>query len=255
MDPRIPRSAGTRARRLCASLLFPMASSLALLAAPFAARAVSLAALFTGATVVADDKLFYDWTLLNLVTTNGGQADLTAIDVTPLSGDPLDPGVHFDAPVGALGTPFGHTGGSSVLLEFSFDVQATSQLQLIKDNSLLLTDWVFDSGPQASISVSEEVHDVTGAPLGSKHTIALPGEFPGIPNPNHFDVATFAPHQLVHVVKHIEILGPGDNDGAFLTGFEQRFSQTPEPGSLALVGLGVATLAGHARVRRRAASR
>jgi hypothetical protein len=256
MNPRCTRRAGSGARPLFASLLLcSVASGLALVAAPATSGAVSLLDLFAGATVVADDKLFDGWTLINLQTTNGGKADLAGIDVTPLVDDPLNPGIHFSAPVDALGTPFGHTGPSSVSLVFSFNVQTTNQLPLIKDNSLLLTDWVFDSGPLAFIQVTEEVYDVTGAQIGQKLTIARPNDFPGSGNPDHFDQAVFTPQQLVHVVKRIEIQGPGDNDGAFLTGFEQRFSQVPEPGSLVLLVLGVGALAGYGRMRPGAARR
>lgn len=244
MHSHCSRRAGSRARSLFSSLLLcSVASGLALVAAPATSRAISLAALFSGATVVADDKLFDGWTLIDLKTTNGGLADLHAIDVTPLIDDPLNPGLHFSAPIGALGTPFGHIGPSSVVLTFSFNVQTTNQLPLIKDNSLLLTDWIFDSSPLAYIQVAEEVSDVTGASIGQKLTIAVPGDVPGSGNPNHFDQAVFTPQQLVHVTKWIEIQGPGDNDGAFLMGFEQRFSQVPEPGSLVLLMFGLGALA------------
>src|SRR5688572_32991832 len=38
--------------------------------------------------------------------------NLNQINVTPLADDPLNPGIQFTAPLGALGTPFGHLGRS-----------------------------------------------------------------------------------------------------------------------------------------------
>jgi PEP-CTERM motif len=55
-------------------------------------------------------------------------------------------------------------------------------------------------------------------------------------SPNHFDEANFTPTNFVHIVTTINIQGPNDNDGAFLTGFQQRFSEVevPEPSSVVL---------------------
>lgn len=184
-------------------------------------------------TITANDKLFSDFTLISSTVTNGGVADTDLIDVTPLTNDPLDPGLDFSAPVGALGTPFGHTGPSSAFLSFSFDVQTVNQEPLIKDNTLRLTGFTFDSGPAAFILVSEDLTNAGGDAIGHKLTFAQPDELPGS-SPNHLDVANFALTNFVHVVKTIVIQGPGDNDGAFLTGFQQRFSQVPEPSSLTL---------------------
>ena len=196
-------------------------------------KAASLTSLFQGGTITADDKLFNAFTLIGITPVNGGIADPAQIDVTPLVDDPLNPGIKFTAPVGALGTPFGHTGSSSILFVFSFDVSTTNQQPIIKDNSLRLVSWVFDSGPQASIQVAETIFDAAGLQIGTKNTIAQPGEQPGLPS--HFSEAAFTPRPFVHVVKTVFIQGPGDNDGAFLTSFEQRFSQVPEPQSLALI--------------------
>ncbi|CAG0949459.1 hypothetical protein MYXO_00101 [Myxococcaceae bacterium] len=218
-------------------------SALALSASPSVAGATSLADLFGGASIVAEDKVFSNWTLLVHQTSGGATADLTAIDVSPILGDPLNPGVAYSAPLGSLATPFGHLGPSHVSLTFSYVVNTVSQQPLIKDNSLELIDFVFDSGPAAFIQVTETVTDAAGGPVGDKLVIATPNDFPGSGNPNHFDEIVFPTQWLLHVVTRIEIQGPGDNDGAHLLAFEQRFSQVPEPGTAMLVAFGVGGLA------------
>jgi hypothetical protein len=192
-------------------------------------QAVALSALFQGATITADDKFFNHFTLVNSQLTNGGFADPAQIDVTPLVNDPLDPGIKFTAQFGALGTPSGHTGPSAVQFTFSFDVSTTNQLPLIKDNTLRITDWSFDSGPTASIQVSEQVFDAAGLLLGTKLASVTPQ------TQNLLDTLQFSPRPFVHVIKQINIVGPGNNDMARLLMFEQRFSQVPEPHSLTLL--------------------
>lgn len=209
-----------------------------LLTPPAVVYGVTLQELLNGQTITADDKLFRDWTLIEVLPVNGGFANLGLVDVTPLVDDPLNPGIKFTAPVDGIGTPFGHTGPSSVALTFSFNVSTTNGLPLIKDNSLSVNDWLFDSSQQASITISENVFDAAGVTLGDKLVTALPGETPpDLGNPSHFDTATFVPQSFLHVVKRINVQGPGDNDGARLLMFEQRFSQVSEPsGGLVLVG-------------------
>ncbi len=202
--------------------------------APSAARAAVLSDLFQGGSMTVDDKVFRNWTLLDLKVQNGGVADVSQIDVAGLAGDPLNPGLQFNAPLGTLGTPFGHIGPSSVLLRFGFTVETINGDPLIKDNSLWLTDFLFDSGPNAIIRIGETITDANGLSLGTKSVFAVPSDTPGSGNPNHFDSANFAPQSFIYVEKTINIDGPGDNDGAFLLQFEQRFSQVPEPATLVL---------------------
>jgi hypothetical protein len=203
--------------------------------APADTLAISLQDLFGGQTITADDKLFRNWTMIDLQTVNNGFANLNLIDVTPLVDDPLNPGVKFTAPIDGIGTPFGHIGPSSVVLTFSFDVETTNGLPLIKDNSLLVNDWVFDSSSEAFIEITETVQDASGQTLGDKQVFARPGQLPpDSGNPTHFDTATFAPQSSLKITKRINIQGPGTNDGARLLMFEQRFSQIPEPSGLAI---------------------
>jgi hypothetical protein len=210
------------------------------------ARATALSALFQGATVTADDKLFNHFTLINSTSVNGGFADPTQIDVTPLIDDPLDPGINFTAQFGALGTPSSHTGPSSIQFSFSFDVSTTNQLPLIEDNSLTIKDWSFDSGPLANIQVSEQAFNAAGALLGTKLATVTPQ------TQNLTDHINFSPQATVHVIKQINISGPSNNDMARLLMFEQRFSQVPEPNSLALLGsISLTSLFAHGVRRRR----
>jgi hypothetical protein len=204
--------------------------ALAVWSVVFAAQtqATALSALFQGGTITADDKLFNNFTLVNSTPVNGGFADPAQIDVTPLIDDLLNPGIKFTAQFGALGTPSGHTGPSSIQFTFSFDVSTTNQLPLIKDNSLRISDWSFDSGPTASIQVSEQVFDAANVLLGTKLASVTPQ------TQNLLDTLQFSPRAFVHVVKQINIVGPGNNDMARLLMFEQRFSQVPEPHSFAL---------------------
>ena len=240
-------------------ILATIASATCLFAVSGAAYATPLLELFQGETITVNDKLFSNWQLItNATLTNGqqgelSQAQLDSIIAFHLDNDPLNPGLRWDAPVGALGTPFGHAGPATVNLDFSFRVSTLSGDPLIKDNSLLATSWVFDAGPLASISITETILSTLGAPppqLGQKAVLITNNGAPIDPD----DLANFAPQSSIDVITRIFISGPGTNDGAFLTGFEQRFSQlastaVPAPGSAALLMLGLLGLALQRRVR------
>lgn len=211
-----------------------------------------------GFSIQVHDKLFSDWQLLELTTVNDAVADLSGIEIIPLDDDPLNPGLKFNdlggcVPDGlCLGTLFGNQGGSSVTLEFGFTVSTVDGRPLIKDNSLWLNGFVFDSTDDARIRISEQVLDAAGNQLAFKSTFATPDDvqFPPGSLPHHFDEADFAPQSVIHVVKRIDINGPNEFDGAFLTMFEQRFSQVPEPGTVALVALAMVCAGAFARRRR-----
>ena len=198
-------------------------------ACPYAeAQGKPLSLLLQGEPIIVLDKRFSNFNVVDVQSVNGGFADLGQIDVLPLNDDPRNPGLKFNVPFDAVGTPFGHAGLSSVTAIFEFDVQTTSGLPLIKDNSLLINGYAFDAGnPQTFIQISELVLDASGAPLGDKLAIVYRDDLPG--DPDHFDSAEFAPQSFVHVRKTITVVGPSTNDGARLTMFEQRFSQVPEP--------------------------
>ena len=194
-----------------------------------------MSVLLQGESITVLDKQFSNFTLVDVQSVNGGLTDIGNFDVTPLADDPLNPGIKFTSNFAALGTPFGHVGLSSATVIFEFDVRTTDNRPLIKDNSLLINDFLFDSNPNAFIQITELVLDASGNPLGDKRAVARVGDTPGSGNPNHFDSLEFAPQAFLHVRKTIDIVGPETNDGARLRMFEQRFSQIPEPGTLLIV--------------------
>lgn len=212
------------------------------------AAAVSLDDLFLGGTITVDDKIFDDFTAITVSASNGGFVNTANIDVTPLADDPLNPGLKFTAGFDDFGTPFGHGGNASVQLRFGFSVRTDDGSPLIKDNSLLLNGFAFDSGPNASITITETITDAAGAPLGDKSVMATIADQPGSGAANLFDAADFAPQSIVFVEKFIDIQGPVANDGVRLTMFEQRFSQIPEPAAWLLAALAAAACKA-ARVR------
>jgi len=72
-----------------------------------------------------------------------------------------------------------------------------------------------------------------------------------VPDPTFLkstDSASFAPQDDIYVTKNILVWATDPNETASLTGFSQRFSQIPEPGTLLLF---VPAMAALVAVRRR----
>ena len=192
----------------------------------------SLQDLFNGGNIVIADNVFHNdiktfgnW---SLKFTFGGVPDFSLINVVGLDDQSRNPGLNFIAN-GQLRTT------SLLDLAFDFTVGAASASFGIADNSLALTNFDFGGGT-GDIGIDEFTFDAVGNTLGDTRVEAnlLFDTF------NLFDIAQFPPQSSIIVEKSITIESDAGN-AVSLDGFTQRYSEIPEPATLALFGIGLVT--------------
>ena len=199
------------------------------------AGAASLQALIGGEDITVGNATFDQWELL-FVDASGPRPDLSAIDVVPLDGDPLRPGLKFVAP-GTLAT----TGPSFIDLEFGFVVTATDASQPIIGAALDMTGgFAFGSDGGLVVIVEDVFNDTVDRTL-----LAEADQGRGQVSPSAS--TGFGPQASLSVQKFITLEGDGPQDTVALEEFNQRFVLVPEPASAAIAAvaaLGAARRAG-----------
>lgn len=208
------------------------------------AQAVPLSDLIGGQTIQAGDKLFDQWELLFLEASDPGLLpDLANIDVTALDDGGLDPGpgLQFSVMNGALDVE-GDDIFAFIDLEFGFRVTPLNAGLRVSDNSLAITDAIVDFDEDGSnnlgAAIQEWVYDMPGGTLLGEKFVTF-DILDDVLTDDINDSAEFAPQASIWVVKDVFVWSEQSGDIASLTGFSQRFSQTPvtvaEPGILALL--------------------
>ena len=204
------------------------------------ARAVPLLDLLNGQSLTAGDKRFSDWTLIHLISSDSAvDPDLALIDVTSLH-DAVNPGLQFAA-----------NGQLSVLaanfidLQLGFVVETLDAQPKIVGNSLLLQDATFtgDGGNVTLVTTAiggggNVLPDVTVTADNLLGTSSL------------FAATVFPAESGLFVSTNLLVTGDFETDSVSLDTWQQRFSEVPEPGTVALVATGILGWAARGRGRR-----
>lgn len=187
------------------------------------AGAATLAELFNGGFLVANNARFDNWQLVSVDNTAAPTPDFALITVAPLVNDPANPGLSF-AGNGQLAV----AGLNALDLVLRFQVHALGAANSFTGQSLSLTSISFASENGAAY-VSQETTTQTGQDLGAAVTFA----------DNQSDVFQFsddaliAPHLNLSVTTNVFLTGLVNADSINLATFTQRFAQT---GPTALAG-------------------
>ena len=194
---------------------------------------VTMAQLNSGYSIVVDDKLFSGFTdTYSSVAIVGSPTTIAAssIIVTPLDANPLNPGLEYQGPFSVLP-------GQELDTAWSYTVSTLNGKPTIEDSSLSLGGTQF-SPPVSSISVGKpSAMAAAPARAGSTYVINAPPE-----TGNTMDIKFYQPVSTVYVSKDILLSAVGSSGDSLSTptGFTtmiQRFSETPEPSTLAIAGL------------------
>lgn len=201
------------------------------------ARAASLQDLFDGTDIIVGDKLFSEWHIVNEASTSLIFPDYSLVEVNPLIDQPLNPGLEF-----ITNGQFSVSDLDFLDIYFGFTVSSLGP-QFIKDNSLEITGYDFFNSTGGLITIEETVTDVLGVELAFKKVEVdnLSGVY------NLYDWAEFKPGNMINVEKNILVFGDEVGDVVRLDSFTQRFSQTPEPCTIILFGIGLIAFAGAGR--------
>lgn len=230
-----------------------IAAGLMLSLAAAGAHAALLSDLLSGGSILAGDKLFDSWKLVSYTSSDVNRSfNASNIDVQALSdgGDKPGPGLRFTASRNELGVTGDGVFGF-VDLMFGFRVSVLDPARRVSGNALsyapagAMLSWTVDGSYDLGTYIREVIGTAEGLDdLGQKNI-----EFSQLGDPQSgssatakiSDSAAFAPQQSAWVTKNILVWAVDPTDTAVLTQFDQRFSQSqvPEPGSFALLGLGL----------------
>ena len=227
-------------------------AAVAMLANVSVAQAVSLGDLAGGGSIQVFDKLFDNWVVeVNSITGNDFLArssfNLNNIDITgDASRGALDPGLVFTPSANEL--TIAQSGGLPVnaQLLFRFDVTVLDSHYYWKDNELSFAITETVGGLEANRSA--HIHEMlfTDSSLttqfAEKDVHRTNDEGAPLDLTKLIDSATFPLRKSGTVLKDITMEVHSNGEAIGITQFDQHFSQVPEPGTIGVMSLALASL-------------
>src|SRR5688572_15010086 len=209
--------------------------------------------LLNGGTIQVDDKLFNNFRGYSSMPTGGAEAInanlILVTDYRAFGGFPIPPGeiglVFFEFGVGsAQGTQL--VGGQTQITSWLYTV--TSLGAPIIDNSLLMSGGGFADVPAGASLVINELA-TTPSPTGQPVRVAQKSVFENTTGLQEMDHEDFAPVATLDILTQMNLNGgpdPADltinTQVLFLVESFSQLQSVPEPGSLALLGLGLVAM-------------
>ena len=208
------------------------------------AKATSMLDLISGASITVNDKIFTNWSFKQTASDSTFLLDAANIDVTglPATGSNIldpGPGLAFNILNGASVTG----NGSYSFLDFTIDFLASilpGSGNQFADVSLGLGGTSLAGTEDLGVFIQEDIHNAANQLIATTdvgNDILGGVESSNLNNSYLFLPADYA--QSINVTKNILIWSAALGETASLTGFDQHFSQVPEPGILLLLSMGL----------------
>jgi hypothetical protein len=215
------------------------------------AQPTTLGDLTDGHTMLVDDKLFFNWEIVE--NHSRAAADVLSTIVLPLVVSDTVKGVRFD---GLTNDSLIVSGNELIDVTVRYAVRALDDTRPIVDAEMALVRGDIND----IFEVSENVFEFGGSPFDDLAFLDIDGV-------NRTDRAVFGPQEFIEVQKRI-VLGGGfafdqegnpivDEDGnpeeiaSFISRLDQTVSQVPEPSAVLLFGTGALGILRFGRHRRK----
>ena len=208
------------------------------------AKATSMLDLISGASITVNDKIFTNWSFKQTASDSTFLLDAANIDVTdlPATGSNIldpGPGLAFNILNGASVTG----NGSYSFLDFTIDFLASilpGSGNQFADVSLGLGGTSLAGTEDLGVFIQEDIHNAANQLIAT--TDVGNDILGGVESSNLNNSYLFLPAdcaQSINVTKNILIWATAQGETASLAGFDQHFSQAPEPGILLLLSMGL----------------